>query len=158
MVKQNLSWFWPLHRYMHHAGQLYAILFSVPKWSVRQKLDVYVWVQGGFARLWLMHTCSGAHLRSPAIWIDEVSVFMLKCQCQGGTHGTFNSCIGTLPHELSQPTIHPLRVSKAFMSLDVRVLAHLHTYVIIMERTHIHDQRMSADIHMLSCYQTSPFP
>lgn len=42
---------------------------------------------------------------------------------------------------------------KGIYVLDVRVLAHLHAYVIIMARTHMspHDQRMSADIHMLSC-------
>lgn len=99
-----------------------------------------------------MHTCSGAHLRSSVIWIDEVSVFMLKCQCQGGTHGTFNLCIGALPHALSQPTIHPLQVSKAFMSLDVRLLAHLHTYIIIMARTHmsLRDRQISSDIQKLS--------
>lgn len=114
-----------------------------------------------YAHMW---GSAGAHLRSPVIWIDEVSVFMLECQCQGGTHGTFKSCTGTLPHGLPQPTILPLRVSKTFMCLDVHALAHLHTYVIIMARTHmsLHDLRISSDIQMfvLHCaafvHQTLP--
>lgn len=87
---------------------------------------------------------------SSVIWIDEVSVFMLECQSQESTHGTFNSCTGTLPHGLLHPTIHPLQVSKTFMCLDVHVLAHLLTYVIIMVRTHMspHDWRISSDIQM----------
>lgn len=135
-------WFLPTHRYTHHTAQLVfnpqkkcssglVYLRSPASSHTRFQCQTDAWcaymsplrVSSTVTRTPVWGS-AGAHLRSFVIWIDEVSVFMLECQCQGGTHGTYNSCTGTLPHGLPQPTIHPLRVSKTFMCLDVRALAH----------------------------------